>query len=213
MRILFVSDALSDVMGYINNRQPVIKHPHYRFLVEDQAKFFNFLYMGCEQLRSSTLPTLEPTKLFDSLVLLPGTKLELGEGLAPDVANPILMALNIVEKGTVCTLETLYGEDTIPELLYMWRFSEKRLADEPSGVAGERFLSVSLVPCETGTSKETAFTLSDELKAKKMFCAEYFKKMRTTTTVSEGNNDTLTAQFSTNPVLTALYACHLTQGI
>lgn len=212
MKFLFLAESMGDVQGYINNSQPVIKHPHYRHLLEDQAFFFNFLYMGCEDMRSKTLPTLDPVSLFSVLFYTPGMKLDTYGGLEASQPNPLLMALNIVETGTCRTLETLYGEDILPEMLFHWRFDVKRAPDELSGVTGAKFLTVSLVPCDAKSSKQNSFVLSDELKAKRMFCAEYLKKMRTTTTVSDGTNDTLTAQFSENPVLTALYACHLTKG-
>lgn len=198
MKILYVPLSMASVNEYIVKATPVNKSPLYSHLIEEQGRLFNFLYSGCEKLESSLLPTLEPVALFKSLFQFIDSSTAYVEG---SNGHAVLLALNNVEKGNTVPLSALYGEDFDPETRFVWSFKEQRYNDE-------KFFTVTLVPAKSNQI-EKSFALTEEVYAKKIFCAEYLTKLRTTTRVTNGENDTLTSLFSENQIVTALYACHL----
>lgn len=148
-----------------------------------QAMFFNWLYDCTQGFSSKTLAEQAPVPLF---------KVLMG---APDVPNNYYdSVLNIVERGDKVTLTDLYGLESTESKLG-WKFTQ--LADKT--------VVASLIESE---KPGKSFTLQDNNAAKKMFCAELFKFMRTKTRVVDDTFSTST-QFATQEVLTALYACHL----
>ncbi|ANZ48922.1 hypothetical protein HOV30_gp072 [Erwinia phage Derbicus] len=156
-------------------------------LADLQAHFFNWLYDCPQGFSSKTLPEQSPLYLFDIVMA------------RPDCPNSYYdYVLNIVERGDKVTLSDLYGIE-FPESRLRWKF---KLQDDKTVVA-------TLV---SESSPSCGFEATDECTAKKMFCAELFKFMRPKTRVVDDTYSTST-QFAQNEVLTALYACHLTERV
>ncbi|ENE2810109.1 hypothetical protein ABM698_000161 [Salmonella enterica subsp. enterica serovar Newport] len=156
-------------------------------LADLQAMFFNWLY-DCQQgFSSKTLPEQSPVRLFEVFMARPECSSSYYDYL-----------LNLVETGGKVTLSDLYGIE-FPESRLRWKF---KLLDDKTVVA--KLVGESGLSC--------GFDVTDELTAKKMFCAELFKFMRPKTRVVDDTYSTST-QFAQNEVLTALYACHLTERV
>lgn len=147
-----------------------------------QAEFFNWLY-DCTPLRFSSqlLPDCSKAALYKSI-------------MAPPVlpAQYYDQVLNLVENGTNESLADLYGEPFTDRL--RWVFTQR----------GDVIVASLAEAKATGRG----FTLEDQRAAKKMFCAELFKYMRTRTRVVDDSFSTAT-QFAAHEVLTQIYACHL----
>lgn len=152
-------------------------------LGELQAKFFNWLYDCAQGFSSKTLAEQAPLPLFKVLM---GT---------PDVPNNYYdHVLNIVERGDKVALTDLYGLEQVESSL-AWKFQQ----------LPDKTIVASLIESD---KPNCSFSLQSDNAAKKMFCAELFKFMRTKTRVVDDTFSTST-QFATHEVLTALYACHL----
>ena len=145
-----------------------------------QAGFFNWLYDCPNGFSSIIIPEVSRSAIYKALM-----------------APPVLpgkyydQVLRLVESGEKVSLDDLYGE-TIPCRL-RWVFTQR----------GDTIVA-SFAEAKSGSG----FSSGEDHAAKKMFCAELFKYMRTKTRVVDDCFST-SAQFAANEVLTQLYACHL----
>lgn len=145
-----------------------------------QASFFNWLYDSPKGFSSIILPEVGPIPIYKALMAPP---------LLP--AKYYDQVLNLVESGTDVSLADLYGETFSGRL--RWVFTQR------GGVIVASFAEAKSGP---------GFSLGEDHAAKKMFCAELFKYVRTKTRVVDDTYSTST-QFATHEVLSQLYACHL----
>lgn len=147
-----------------------------------QAEFFNWLY-DCKPVRfsSTILPDCSPVAIYKALMappLLPGQYYD--------------QVLSLVQKGSDESLADLYGEAFAGRL--RWVFTQRN--------------DVIVASLAEAKADKPGFTLDEQHAAKKMFCAELFKYVRTKTRVVDDTFSTST-QFAAHEVLTQLYACHL----
>lgn len=151
-----------------------------------QPAFFNWLY-DCS-----------PCK-FTSKILPDSSKVAIYKALMAPPLLPVKyydQVINLVENGQGGSLCDLYGEPFTEQL--RWVFTQR-----------DDVIVASLAEAKVGYP---AFTLSEDAAAKKTFCAELFKYMRTKTRVVDDTFSTST-QFAAHEVLTQLYACHLSHKV
>lgn len=147
-----------------------------------QAEFFNWLY-DCTPVRFSSiiLPDCSREAIYKAFMappVLPGQYYD--------------QVLNLVKNGTDESLTDLYGEAFTGRL--RWVFTQRG--------------DVTVASLAEAKADKPGFTLDEQHAAKKMFCAELFKYVRTKTRVVDDSFSTST-QFAAHEVLTQLYACHL----
>lgn len=148
---------------------------------ELQILFFNWLYDCTPKVFSSKiLPTADKLTLLKSFMVQP-----------TQPSSYYDRVLEMVAERVDVSLSDLYGE-SFDGPLY-WAFAQD----------GENIVA-SLK--KTGTVN--GFYVVDDADAKKKFCAELFKYMRTKMRVVDDTFSTST-QFANNELLTQLYACHL----
>ena len=156
-------------------------------LEELQAEFFNWLYDCPQGFSSKLLPEQSPVALFKSFM-----------AADPAPTKYYDQVLNLVEKGTESSLADLYGLTSSAEL--RWVFSQRN------------DMIVATLSEAKPHHSHVSFSIQDDKAAKKTFCAELFKYVRTKTRVVDDSFSTST-QFAAHEVLTQLYACHLSHKV
>ncbi|QOC54538.1 hypothetical protein pSALSNUABM04_078 [Salmonella phage pSal-SNUABM-04] len=151
-----------------------------------QPLFFNWLY-DCAPVAFSSklLPDCSRETIYKSLMAPPLLPVKYYD-----------QVFDLVRQGSKESLSDLYGEPFTEQL--RWAFVQRN-----------DVIVASLVEAKAG---HPGFTLSDERAAKKTFCAELFKYVRTKTRVVDDSFSTST-QFAAHEVLTQLYACHLSHKV
>lgn len=148
-----------------------------------QAEFFNWLYDCPQGFSSKILPESAPVTLFRALMATPS-----------EPSKYYDQVLNLVESGSEACLADLYGAACDESL--RWVFVQR-----------DDMIVASLSVAKPHHSS-ASFSVTDDAAAKKTFCAELFKYVRTKTRVVDDSYSTST-QFAAHEVLTQIYACHL----
>lgn len=146
-----------------------------------QADFFNWLYECPQGFSSKILPSSSPVEIYKAIMAPPLLPVKYYD-----------QVLNLVEAGSGETLSDLYG--VVCSGLLRWGFSQR-----------DDMIVVQLLEAKP---HHVSFSIDDDCAAKKTFCAELFKYMRTKTRVVDDSYSTST-QFAAHEVLTQIYACHL----
>lgn len=151
-----------------------------------QPAFFNWLY-DCTPctFSSKILPDCSKETIYKALMAPPLLPVKYYD-----------QVLDLVRNGANVSLCDLYGEPFTNEL--RWVFSQRN-----------DVIVASLAEAKSGYP---SFTLEEQAAAKKTFCAELFKYMRTKTRVVDDSFSTST-QFAAHEVLTQIYACHLSHKV
>lgn len=180
--LTFKPDWLNGLSGGIVSAE-VVKNA-----AELQADFFNWLYASDVEVLSKRLPTTDPVTLFKALM-----HVDLPDNVGSYVKDHIL---NLVEKpARVANISYLYGMTCEPDTALEWRF------DTVNGVT-----SISMGTCDKHSK---SFGVEDEKNAKLLFMTELFLHLRINAKTTDGTS--VTAQlFKSQPILTALYAAHVT---
>lgn len=178
----FRPDWLNGLSGGIDSVD-VVKN-----VAELQADFFNWIFTSDVEVLSKRLPTTDPVTLFKALM-----RVELPQNVGSYVMDHIL---NLVEKpAREASVSYLYGMECGPDTSLEWKFCTE------NGVT-----SISMGTCDKHAK---SFGIDEEKNAKLLFMTELFLHLRINARTTDGTS--VTAQlFKSQPILTALYAAHVT---
>lgn len=153
-------------------------------IAEAQVDFFNWLYPN--NLTSKRLPLTAPTSIFP---LLMSEHWKSG----PSWQTEVLLA-RVAEGNAGITATALYGTEVTADTDQQWVFK-----------LVENVIVFTMQTCEP---HRASFQINDECRAKNRFMTELFRFLRTLPRVVEAT-PTVSSQFTTQPILTALYAYHV----